>query len=104
MVRILAFGGLVIALMLGCIENHGRERVSDRGTVRFIGLEGGFYGIIDDHARHWDPTNLPEKFKTDSLRVRFEAVITDEPSFHMWGRVVDLISIEPLELPERAAQ
>jgi hypothetical protein len=70
--------------------------VSDTGTVVFLSFEGGFYGIIDDHNRHWDPSNLPQQYQADSLRVRFEGRITDLPTFHMWGRTVELESIKRL--------
>jgi hypothetical protein len=91
--RILFITVVVIAAVFCCCE--GRiEYVSDTGTVVFLSLEGGFYGIVDDHDRHWDPSNLPEQFKVDSLRVRFEGIVTDRPTFHMWGRTVELTSVK----------
>ena len=44
-----------------------------RGTVRYIPLEGGFYGIIADDGKKYLPLNLPEKYKHDGLRVCFRA-------------------------------
>jgi PBP1b-binding outer membrane lipoprotein LpoB len=68
--------------------------VSGTGLVRHIDLEGGFYGIVDDMGERYDPSNLPEDFKVDSLRVRYEATVTDKMTTHMWGRPVDIITIE----------
>jgi len=68
--------------------------VSGTGLVRHIDLEGGFYGIVDDLGERYDPSNLPEDFKVDSLRVRYEATVTDKMTTHMWGRPVDIITIE----------
>jgi len=87
---------LIVAALLGCRDDQP-ESVSDAGTVVFLSLEGGFFGIIDDHGRRWDPTNLSEDFKTDSLRVRFQGKITDLATTRMWGRTIELTSIERIE-------
>lgn len=68
------------------------------GTVRYIDLEGGFYGIITANNGHWDPINLTSEFKVDGLRVEFKAKIrNDLGSYHMWGTIIELISIKKLE-------
>ena len=95
MKRILFIAALIAVSTLGCFERD--EIVSDNGTVVFVALEGGFFGIIDDHGKHWDPSNLPKDFQTDSLRVRFEGVVTDRPTFHMWGRTIELTFIKRRE-------
>ena len=71
--------------------------VSGTGLVRHVDLEGGFYGIVDDMGERYDPSNLPEDFKVDSLRVRYEATVTDKTTTRMWGRPVDIITIERLD-------
>jgi inhibitor of cysteine peptidase len=76
--------------------NRSPDVVSGAGTVRYHSLEGGFYGIVGDDGRHLDPTNLPDSLKTDGLRVRYVARPRQEGiSVHMWGTIVELISIEP---------
>ncbi len=94
MKRALFVAVLIVMALLGC---NRTDRVLDTGTVVYIGLEGGFFGIIDDHDRHWDPSNLPTEFQVDSLRVRFEGIITDRATFHMWGRTVELTAIKRLD-------
>ena len=42
------------------------------GTVVFL-FEGGFYGIRGDDGKNYEPTNHPQGFQTEGLRVRFEA-------------------------------
>lgn len=71
--------------------------VSGTGLVRRIDLEGGFYGIVDDLGERYDPSNLPEDFKVDSLRVHYQATLTDKMTTRMWGRPVDIITIERLD-------
>lgn len=83
-------------VVLGCRQDR-QESVSDTGTVVHVALEGGFFGIVDDHGGRWDPSNLSEEFRSDSLRVRFEGIVTDLPTFHMWGRTIKLTSIRRLQ-------
>ncbi len=82
-------------------EDAGKDQedvVSATGTVRFINLEGGFYGIVGDDGKKYDPMTLDQQFRADGLRIRFEARIrADVASFHMWGTIVDITKIEKLE-------
>lgn len=86
------------------IKSSGRDKVKiqGKGTIKYLSFEGGFYGIVGDDGKHYDPLNLPQEFRVDGLRVRFtaardHAVMTDNiVSFHMWGYIVRLISIEKL--------
>lgn len=82
---------------LGEIIKQGNF-IRGTGTVTYIGVEGGFYGIITADNGHWDPINLPSKFKVDGMRVEFRAIIRhDVYSIHMWGTIIYLISIKKLE-------
>ncbi|MBS1272172.1 MAG: hypothetical protein MAGBODY4_01311 [Candidatus Marinimicrobia bacterium] len=86
---------VIFLLVLGCSTE---EIISDRGTIRYIDLEGGFYGIIADNGERYDPLNLPEEFKQDSLRVKFTAVeAKEQASFHMWGTIVEITRIEKVK-------
>jgi hypothetical protein len=74
-----------------------RATITGTGTIEYVGLEGGFYGIIGDDDRHYDPINLPGVLKVDGLRVRFVALERpDIASIHMWGEMIELTWIEPL--------
>jgi len=60
LVIVLALIGAVIAC--GCMAAGGDEtpadRISGNGTVTYIDLEGGFYGIVaDDGERYLPPTS-----------------------------------------------
>lgn len=81
-------------------ERTGGAEIVETGTVKYINLEGGFYGIIGDSGARYDPTNLPKEFKVDGLKVRFTAKRqTGAVSFHMWGTLIEIISIEKLQAP-----
>ncbi len=65
-----------------------------RGTVQHIPLEGGFYGIVAEDGRRYDPINLPEAFRQDGLEVACRIrTVPDRASFHMWGQLVEIIEI-----------
>ena len=66
------------------------------GTVRYIRLEGGFYGIIGDDGGKYLPLNMPKEFKVDGLRVRFTAKVRNVATIYMWGIPVEILSIERL--------
>lgn len=82
-------------------EPSGQEQpISDaehawiNGTVKYIEVEGGFYGIITQDGTQLDPVNLPEEFQEDGLEVKFLMKEAEEQlSFHMWGELVDIVKI-----------
>ncbi|UCD93026.1 MAG: hypothetical protein JSV43_03710 [Methanobacteriota archaeon] len=85
---------LSIALIYG-LQND--NVVSGTGTVKFISLEGGFFGILGDDGEKYDPINLDEEFQVDGLRVIFIAKICEnQVSFHMWGTLVEIVEIHIL--------
>ena len=78
-------------------EVDRRTQYVTLGTVVYVDIEGGFYGIIDDNDINLDPVNLPETFKVDGLRVHLEFVILDEQeSVHQWGTLIEIIDVEPI--------
>ena len=71
--------------------------VSGTGTIEFIDLEGGFYGIKGDDGNNYDPINLDQDFRVDGLRVRFTAKVSEEQaSIHMWGIIIEIVEIEEI--------
>ena len=67
------------------------------GTVTYVDLEGGFYGILGDDGKKYDPLDLDPEFQEDGLRVAFHATEAQGMgSFHMWGTIVNLDFIEEI--------
>lgn len=67
------------------------------GTVRYVALEGGFFGIIADNGRRYNPVNLPREYAKDGLRIAFQAVASEDTvSIHMWGTLVKITKIAKL--------
>lgn len=68
------------------------------GTVKYITIEGGFYGIVTDNNESLDPVNLAEDFQKDGMRVSFSYKINKEgASFHMWGKVIEIVNISQIK-------
>ena len=71
--------------------------IRSKGTVKFIDLEGGFFGIIADDGSKYKPVNLPERYQKDCLKVRFEGKFrTDLMGIYMWGKLIEIINIKEL--------
>ena len=67
------------------------------GTVTWVPIEGGFFGIISDDGRNYDPLNLPAGYAQDGMRVAFSAKADPAmASFHMWGTIISIIDIYPV--------
>ena len=85
---------LICVGLSGCNEDVS---VQDKGIIKYIDLEGGFYGIITDKQELYDPINLPESFKQDNLRIEFKAIyVKNQCSFHMWSTLIYILEIEQL--------
>ena len=73
------------------------DEINVQGTVEFVGVEGGFWGVIGADGKRYDLVNLPKEFQQQGLGVKFTGRLRpDQISFHMWGVVVEIISVERL--------
>ena len=73
------------------------DTISGTGTIQFVNLEGGFYGIKSDDGIQYDPTDLDPNFAQNGTRVEFTGRIrTDIVNVHQWGTMLDVTSIEQL--------
>jgi len=70
-----------------------------QGTVVFVQMEGGFYGVAGDDGALWDPVNFPDTLSVDSLRVEFEGEPIERDSIHMWGQPFRLTNIYKIADP-----
>jgi hypothetical protein len=88
---------LTVAVLLQSCTVENEDAVKVTGTIVFLSFEGGFYGIVGDDGKHYDPTNMSQEFQKDGLRVRFEAkTLQGMASYHQWGTLVELITIHKL--------
>jgi len=89
---------LVVAIIMvsGC-NGEGKDVVSGTGSIQYIDLEEGFYGIICDDGEDYKPINLIQQFQKDDLQISFEAkILKDGDSIHTWGTAIEITKIEKL--------
>ncbi|MDN7011724.1 DUF333 domain-containing protein [Methanoculleus sp. FWC-SCC3] len=96
LVIFLVLFGAVIAC--GCMaageEDEPTDRVSGNGTVTYVDLEGGFYGIVTDDGERYLPADLPAEYRQDGLRVAFVVDIMNETAtIQQWGTPVEVVEI-----------
>ena len=96
---------LVAGLVLAGCENEtssdnstaNSRTVAFTGTVVWVPIETGFYGLRSDDGRQYEPLNLPTDFQVDGLRVWVRGVERhDLVSINMWGTILDILKIELL--------
>lgn len=98
---------LTCLLLTGCAcgaagnpqaAEEGERLLQFPGTVVFVPLEGGFYGIIAGDGSRYDPAVLPEAFRQDGLPVQVTARrLEGSVGFHMWGAKIEIVDIRRLE-------
>ncbi len=68
--------------------------VAENGTVTYIDLEGGFYGIIADGGRHYLPLGLEERYRVDGMRIAFAGKIARGiVTIQQWGTPVEILAV-----------
>ncbi len=89
-------GFLLTILLLGCTFQGGQGIIELTGTVKYVPLEGGFYGVVTDKGEKYYPLNLPDEFREDGLRINFKAKVRkDVVTIQMWVPV-EILKIEKL--------
>ena len=87
---------ILLFLSTSCISETEDTRV-ETGTVKYITLEGGFYGITSRDNSNYDPINLSAEFRVDGLKISFKYKICNEQtSFHMWGTNIELLEVNKI--------
>lgn len=72
-------------------EGELDDIVSATGTIRYIDLEGGFYGIETQDGERYNPLNLEDEFREDGLTVRFRGRVRDDVvTIQMWGTPIEV--------------
>lgn len=88
----LLLAGLTTSAWANAPKGH---TIKATGTIKHQGLEGGFWGIVGDDGKNYDPANLAPEFQQEGLKVSFEAETSpNQMSTHMWGTIVDIKSIK----------
>lgn len=103
--KIFAFAVVIVAIMFSVVGyisasnavGNPENLVRGRGTIRFVDLEGGFYGIVSDDGKRYQPIDIEQEYHLNGLRVYFEGeLLEDTVSIYMWGSPLSLVKIQRL--------
>ncbi len=88
-------GAAIAGGCLAVVDGLGRQdRVFGSGTITYVDLEGGFYGIVADDGSRYLPLNLPEEYRLDGLRITFVGELKgDTATIQQWGTPVEIIAV-----------
>lgn len=91
----------VMTILTGCAPTYKEPDGTSfrfQGTVKYIDIEGGFYGIVSENGDRYNPLDMPPSFKVDGLRVQVTARKSDDvATIMMWGTPVHIVDIERLD-------
>ncbi len=91
---------MTMMLLFSCVSAQSSDPTGSFGfigTVVYQDLEGGFFGIVTDTGEKLLPTNLPGQYEVDGLRISGTAIVqTDMVSMNMWGTLVSVENVSPL--------
>jgi hypothetical protein len=95
---IITLTGIYIIIEADRLFNVNKNVIQMKGTVIYVDLEGGFYGIIGDDGNKYLPINLPQEYKISGLKIYFKARIrSDIATTAMWGTPIEILEIEAIE-------
>ena len=99
--------GILVILLLSTFltgwsfrKTSKKEVISSNGTIKYISLEDGFYGIITNKGEKYLPLNLPEDFKKEGLRVWFKAKPKKVATIYQWGKPIEILEIRLIEVQD----
>ena len=84
-------------IFFSCTDQGTEPATFQSGTVQFVEVEGGSWGIFADNGEHYRVPNLSPQFQKVGLRVEFFGIPNDNPSIYMWGRGIDLFWIRAIK-------
>ena len=71
------------------------EHLTILGFIKYVELEGGFFGIMTEDGHKYFPEYLEPDFKQDGLNVRVVAQPQEQIlGIQMWGTPIEILRIE----------
>ena len=71
------------------------ETLTVLGFIKYVELEGGFFGIMTEDGTKYFPDYLEQDFKMDGLSVRVLANPQEQIlGIQMWGTPIEILKIE----------
>lgn len=87
---------LLAGLLAGCAgpTGAGETALEFRAEVVRVELEGGFWGLVAEDGRKYDPGRLAPEYRQAGLKVTVRAERAQRVSFRQWGAPVEIVRIE----------
>lgn len=90
---------LSILMLTACVSARDKmaapNTITINGTISYKTFEGGFWAVDGDDGGRYTPMNLSEEFLEDKLSVQVSAIVrTDMASFHKYGKMIEIVSID----------
>lgn len=80
----------------GIMANND-ETISFTGTVTFLEIEGGFYGIVSDDGEKYKPEVLDKEYQKRDLKVQVKAEKKSNSfGIFQWGTIIKIRNIRVL--------
>lgn len=64
------------------------------GEVKFLNLEGGFYGIVTSSGKKLLPMNLPKEFAQNGAVIRVKGKEKNIMTIQQWGTPFEITDVE----------
>lgn len=65
-----------------------------KGTIKWMDLEMGFFGLISNNGNEYLPLNLPQKYQINGQKIHCEIKELDGVMTSvMWGTPIDITEI-----------
>ncbi|TWX49172.1 hypothetical protein [Colwellia hornerae] len=81
------------------------EQISFTATIKYMNLEGGFFGLVSKEGKHWLPLNLEKEFQKDGavIKVTGKAVM-GLITIQQWGTPFSITDIELITAASKAPE
>jgi PBP1b-binding outer membrane lipoprotein LpoB len=78
---------------------NDQKQLAMTGTVHFLEMEGGFYGIITDKGAKLLPMGLDKKYMVSGTIINFNGeFVKDRATIQQWGQLFRIESIKLIKM------
>jgi hypothetical protein len=80
------------------------KQLSFTATVKYMNLEGGFFGLVSKEGKHWLPMNLKKKFQQHGAIIKVTgSPLNDVMTIQQWGTPFSITHIELIKAGQPGA-
>jgi len=80
------------------------KQSSFTATVKYMNLEGGFFGLVSKEGKHWLPMNLKKEFQQHGAIIKVTgSALNDVMTIQQWGTPFSITHIELIKAGQPGA-